>query len=81
MAKEIASILMRNSLDALRSDEPQCSRCRRSPLVGELLHLMESGKRVCSLCVARLPSREGDPVSAERVRSSERRLAVVQHAA
>ena len=74
-------MLMRRSLDSLRSDGPQCSRCHRSPLVGELLHVMESGKRVCSLCVAGLPSREGEPVSAERVRSSARRLAVVQRAA
>ncbi len=76
MAKEIASILMRNSLDRLQSDEAQCSRCGRTPLVGEVLHVLESGKRVCSLCVARLPSREGEPVGVERVRSSARPLAV-----
>jgi hypothetical protein len=81
MAKEIASILMRNRLADLRSDPPRCARCRRAPLVGELLHVLESGKRVCSLCVARLPNREGEPVAAERVRASERPLAVVQRAA
>jgi hypothetical protein len=81
MAREIASILMRNSLGRLQCDEPQCSRCRRSPLVGELMYLMGSGKRVCSLCVARLVSHEGEPVSAERVRSTERPLAVVQQRA
>jgi hypothetical protein len=78
MAREIASILMRNSLGALREDGPRCSRCRRSPLVGELLHAMKSGTHVCSLCVAQVASREGEPVSSERVRSCDRRLAVVQ---
>ena len=81
MAREIASILMRNSLSRLQSDGPQCSRCRRSPLVGELMHVMRSGRRLCSLCVARSASREGDPVSVERVRSGERPLAIVQQRA
>ena len=81
MAREIASILLRNSLGALQSDPPQCSRCRRSPLVGELLYVLRSGRRVCSLCAARAASIEGEPVGAERVRSSERRLAVVQQRA
>ena len=81
MAKEIASILMRNSLGSLRTDKPHCSRCRRQPLVGELLHVLESGRRVCSLCVARLPSREGEPVATERVRATDRPLAVVARAA
>jgi hypothetical protein len=81
MAREIASILLRNSLGSLHSDPPQCSRCRRSPLVGELLYLLGSGRRACSLCVARSASIEGEPVEAERVRSTERRLAVVQQRA
>jgi hypothetical protein len=78
MAKEMSSLLMRNTLDSLRNDEPRCSRCQRNPLVGEFLHVLESGKRVCSLCVPRVAAREGEPISAELVRSSERRLAVVQ---
>lgn len=81
MATEIASLLLRNSLDSLHSDPPQCSRCRRSPLVGELLYRLGSGKRVCSLCVARSASIEGEPVDAERVRHSDRPLAVVQQRA
>ncbi|MEA2308590.1 MAG: hypothetical protein QOG41_2496 [Thermoleophilaceae bacterium] len=81
MAREIASLLLRNSLGSLHSDPPQCSRCRRSPLVGELLYLLRSGKRVCSLCAARSASIEGEPVGSERVHSSERRLAVVQQRA
>jgi len=78
MAREMSSLLMRNTLDSIRTDEPCCSRCRRNPLVGEFLHLLESGKRVCSLCLPQVVTREGEPVSAELVRSNERRLAVVQ---
>ena len=81
MPKEIAPILVRHSLDALHADGPRCSRCRRSPLVGELMHVLESGRRVCSLCVARLPSRQGSPVASERIHASERPLAVMQRAA
>jgi hypothetical protein len=81
MAREMGSILIRNSVGAVRSDEPQCSRCRRVPLVGELMHELGSGKRVCSLCVARAAASEGEPVSSERVRSCARRLAVVQQRA
>ena len=78
MPNEMSTLLMRNTLDSLRTDEPRCSRCGRNPLVGEILHVLESGKRVCPLCVARVAAREGEPVSSERVRSCERRLAVVQ---
>jgi hypothetical protein len=78
MPNEMSALLMRNTLGSLRSDEPRCSRCGRNPLVGEFLHVLESGKRVCSLCVTRVVAREGEPISSERVRSCERPLAVVQ---
>jgi hypothetical protein len=81
MAREIASIMIRNSVDAFRSDEPHCSRCRRIPLVGEWIYELGSGKHVCSLCVARAAASEGEPVGAERMRSCSRRLAVVQQRA
>jgi hypothetical protein len=81
MAKEIASILLRNRLGALTGEGPCCSHCRRNPLVGERIHELGSGERVCSLCVASASATEGEPVSSELVRSGERRLAVVQHRA
>jgi hypothetical protein len=81
MAKEIASILLRTRLGALAAEGPRCSHCRRSPLVGERIHELGSGKRVCSLCVSRVAGQEGEPVSSELVRSGERRLAVVQQRA
>ena len=78
MARDMASILVRNSVTSHTGDEPGCSRCRRIPLVGEWLYELSSGARVCSLCVAHVAAREGEPVGAERVRSTDRRLAVVR---
>ena len=72
--------MIRNSLGAA-VDEPQCSGCRRVPLVGEWLYEFASGKRLCSLCAGQVAQAEGDPVSAERVRSCERPLAVRQRRA
>jgi hypothetical protein len=78
---EIASILLRNSLDALHTDRPACSRCRRMPLTGELMHELESGSEVCSLCLAKAEGRDGEPVRSKRVRATDRPLSVVPRAA
>lgn len=81
MASEMGSILIRNSVGGFRSEEPYCSRCKRMPLVGELLYELASGRHVCSLCVANAAASDGEPVGSERIRSSARPLAVVQHRA
>jgi len=81
MASEIASTLLRTSLQTLTNDRAQCSRCRRTPLTGELMHVLESGRHVCALCVGRLPERDGEPIRSERVHASDRPLAVVARAA
>ena len=81
MSDDLASIMIRNSLVAAGGDEPECAGCQRVPLVGEWLYAFASGKRLCSLCAGRAAQTEGDPVSAERVRSCERRLAVVRQRA
>ena len=78
---ELASILLRNSLGALNADRPTCSRCHRTPLTGELMHELESGQGVCSLCLAEADGRDGDPVRSERVRATDKPLAVVPRAA
>lgn len=78
---EIASILMRRSLGALHSDRPCCSRCRRMPLTGELMHELESGREVCGLCLSESGGRDGEPVRSERVRATDKPLAVVPKAA
>jgi hypothetical protein len=62
------------------ADPRHCSRCRRTPLVGELMHTFESGRSLCELCTARLPEADRTPVRSERVHASHRRLAVVRAA-
>ena len=79
MPRELASVLFRTSVLALTSR--RCWRCRRTPLVGELVHELASGREVCALCVERVHSRHGEPVRSERIRASERPLAVVARAA
>jgi hypothetical protein len=78
---EIASILLRRSLNELHTDRPACSRCRRMPLTGELMHELVSGQEVCSLCLAKSAGRDGEPVRSERVRATDKPLAVVPRAA
>ena len=81
MAREIGSILLRNSLGAVHADRAACSGCRRVPLTGELMHELESGNEVCSLCLANADGRDGDPVRSVRVRATDKPLAVVPRAA
>jgi hypothetical protein len=81
MAREIASILLRNSLGALHTERSACSRCRRLPLVGEMVHELESGREVCSLCLSAAGGRDGEPVRSERVRATDKPLSVVPRAA
>jgi hypothetical protein len=78
---EIASILLRKSLGALDADHPTCSRCRRTPLTGELMHELESGHDVCSLCLAKADGRDGEPVRSERMRATDKPLPIVPRAA
>jgi hypothetical protein len=78
MAREIASILLRNSLGSLHSDRARCSSCLRTPLIGEHMHTLDSGRLVCSLCLSKAGA---EPVSSERVRATDKKLAVVPRAA
>jgi hypothetical protein len=76
----LQSIMLRKSIGSMESDRTTCSRCRRTPLVGEFLHRLESDQHVCGLCLARLPEIEQAPLSSERMRASERGLAVGRRA-
>jgi len=78
---ELASLILRRSLGAVGHNCESCSRCRRTPVAGELMHTFESGKVMCSLCVAGLPEAERSPLRSERVHVADRRLAVVPKAA
>jgi hypothetical protein len=78
---ELASLILRRSLGAAGHNRESCSHCRRTPVAGELMHTFESGKVMCSLCVAGLPEAERSPLSSERVHVADRRLAVMPKAA
>jgi hypothetical protein len=78
---ELASLILRRSLGALGTDRSACSRCHRTPVAGELMHVFESSKVLCSLCLATLPEAERSPVRSERVHVGERRIAAVPRAA
>jgi hypothetical protein len=77
---DLAPLLTRLGVHSGAGDARRCSRCRRTPLVGELMHTFESGRSLCELCAARLPEADRTPVRSERVHASHRRLAVVSAA-
>jgi CRISPR/Cas system-associated protein Cas10 (large subunit of type III CRISPR-Cas system) len=78
---DLGSLLLRNSLHSVVPGGYQCSGCDRNPLVGERLHEMDSGRRLCDLCLARLPEEDRRAVRSERVHASERHLPVAPKAA
>ena len=78
---DLASLLLRNSVRSVVSGRDYCSGCDRSPLVGERLHEMDSGRRLCDLCLSALPEDKRRAVRSERVHASERQLHVAPKAA
>jgi len=78
---ELASLILRRSLGAVGHNRDSCSRCHRTPVAGELVHTVESGKVLCSLCLTSLPEAERSTLHSERVHVADRRLAVVPRAA
>ncbi len=62
-------------------DRGRCSACDRVPLPGELMHELESHRVVCQLCLADLPEGSRATIGSERVRASDRPLAVIMRAA
>jgi hypothetical protein len=77
---DLGSILRMKAI-ARRGEDHCCSGCRRVPLAGELLHELSSHRRVCALCLARLPEAKRDTISSERVHASDRPLLVARRAA
>jgi hypothetical protein len=78
---DLSAILLRSRIDSLSPSRDCCGGCRRTPLVGERLHELDSGRLLCDLCFAALPDERRLAVRSERVHVSERRLAVVPRAA
>ena len=78
---DLGSILLRRSVGALGSGRSGCAGCRRTPLVGERLHEMDTGRMLCELCLSKLPEDDRHAVRSERVHAGERQLAVAPRAA
>jgi hypothetical protein len=70
--------LLRRGIGALIAGRSRCDHCHRTPLVGERIHLYESGRLACELC---RPLRREEPVSSEIVRGPEAGHAVRLRAA
>ena len=78
---DLAGMLLRRSVGSLDSGRTCCSGCRRTPLVGERLHEMETGRMMCDLCVSELPEGKRVSVHTERVHAADRHLTVAPRAA
>jgi hypothetical protein len=78
---DLSSLLLRKSVGALASNLARCGQCDRTPLPGERLHEMDTGRVLCELCRLALPEEKRGAVRSQRVHASERRLAVVPRAA
>ena len=78
---ELARRILKKSIGEMRSQCAHCSACRRTPLPGEFVHRLESGRSVCSLCLVKVPASERAAAVPERVHASERHLAVAPRAA
>ena len=81
MPPDLASILRLKAARAHRGEDHTCSGCHRVPLAGELLHELSSHRRVCQLCLARLPESKRETIASKRVHVSDRPLAVAPRAA
>jgi hypothetical protein len=78
---DLAALLVRRSIGALRPARDSCAKCRRTPLAGERLHELDSGQLLCELCFGALPEERRRAVRSERVHAGERRLSAAPKAA
>jgi hypothetical protein len=78
---ELAGMLVRRSLQAGAPSADRCADCRRTPLPGERVHELDSGRTLCDLCFAALPEERRLAVRTERVHVCYRRLRVAPKAA
>jgi hypothetical protein len=78
---DMNALLLRTSLGSPADAAHSCGQCRRTPLAGERLLEVESGRVLCELCFGQLPEERRTAVRSERVHTGARRLAVVPRAA
>jgi hypothetical protein len=78
---DISPLLIRSCVAATAPVAERCGHCRRTPLAGERLHRLDTGRALCDLCFASLPEEQRQAVSSDRVGASERPLPVAPKAA
>jgi hypothetical protein len=76
MKRDLHETLLRNSVASVQAGRDGCSKCRRIPLSGELMHDLEDGRHLCSLCLKAVPQSQREALRSERVHVLPRRLAV-----
>ena len=77
---DISSELQLHNVRAGRS-APTCSGCGRRLLAGEILHVYDHDKALCTLCAAQLPADQRAPIRSERIHAAPRQLVAVRRAA
>ena len=78
---ELARRILRKSIDSMRDQCTECSKCHRTPVPGEFVHRLGPERVVCSLCLAKLPGSKRESAVVERVHATEKQLSVVRRAA
>ena len=78
---DMTALLLRTRIGSAGPDGCSCEQCRRTPLPGERLLELDSGRTLCELCFGALPEERRTAVRSERVHTSARRLAVAPRAA
>jgi hypothetical protein len=78
---DLSSLLLRKSVGVLASNREHCGQCNRTPLPGERMHEMDTGRVLCELCLLALPEDKRRAVRSQRVHASERHLTVAPRAA
>jgi hypothetical protein len=81
MKRDLHETLLRNSVASVGTDRAGCTECRRIPLSGELMHDLEDGRHLCSLCLKSVPESQREASRSERVHVLSRPLAVVRRVA
>ena len=81
MQRDLGTLLRLKAARSHAGPDHSCSSCQRVPLAGELLHELSSHRRVCQLCLARLPESKRETIASQRVLVSDRPLAVAPRAA
>ncbi|MEA2147237.1 MAG: hypothetical protein QOG59_2824 [Solirubrobacteraceae bacterium] len=66
--EDLSHRLLHKGVRRLAADRESCSVCRRTPLVGELVHHYANGSLACALC---RDHKHGEPERTELVHHSE----------